>query len=115
MLLNGKVSDINNTLKYNPRIFVVTDIKYPIETINSNFKEDEVKVYFRDLKTSFNEKLPVFKKAPLVNVEGHRLDLHVLEVINEFFRVSEWSLRMDNEIDKERGYFTFDIWIASFD
>ena len=115
MLLNNKVSSINNTLKYNPRIFVVNGIKYPISTINSGYKDDQVKIYFKELSNSFGEKLPLFKKAPLVNVEGHRLDLHVLEVTNEYFRVSEWSYSMDDEIDGKRGYFTFDIWIASFD
>ena len=112
-ILNSKASKINNTLKYNPRIFVVKELRYPLTTIQSS--NDEVKVYFKDLKTSFNEKLPQFKKAPLVNVEGHRLDLHILEVTKDYFKVAEWSYAFDSNLDQNRGYFTFDIWIASFD
>ncbi|GBF18229.1 hypothetical protein C21_00386 [Arenibacter sp. NBRC 103722] len=111
-LLNGKVSSINNTLKYNPRIFVTTGIRYPLSTIHK--MANGVKVYFKDLKTSFNEDLPKFKKAPLVNVEGYRLDLHILEITEEYFRVGAWSYD-NSEIDDKRGYFTFDIWLASFD
>jgi hypothetical protein len=114
-ILNSKATKINNTLKYNPRIFVVNDIKYSVSTFrNRKNNSRDLKIFFKDLKSSFNERLPKFKKAPLVNVEGLRLTLHVMEITNEYFIVKAWSADGD-ELVYDRGYFTFDIWIASFD
>lgn len=113
-LLNNKVIRINNTLKYNPRIYVVNDLKYLMSYYD---KDSPVKVYFKDLVTSFNEKLPDFKRAPLINVEGHSVEIYVVKVTNEYFEITSGSALSSgkNDPNEARGYYTYDIWIASFD
>ena len=79
--MNQKISVINNSLKYNPRIFVVNDLRF----YESNFESgNSLIIYFKDLKTIFSEQLPNFSKPPFINVQGHSIDIDVRKVTNEY-------------------------------
>lgn len=111
--LNNKVISINSTLKYNPRIYVVNDLKYLVSYYDL---DQPVKIYFKDLVTSFNEKLPIFNKPPLINLEGHSINISIIKITNEYFEIISGSTTLEGENDKNeaRGYYTFDIWLASY-
>lgn len=118
-VLDHKISITNNSFKYNPRIYVVSDLKFS----NSNFESGvPLKVYFKDLKTIFGEQLPIFSKPPLINVQV--ISVQGLSIFIDVFNVTTTSVEFrsgagvsygpdDNNLIN--GYYKFDIWIASFD
>ncbi|HDZ15512.1 MAG TPA: hypothetical protein ENH60_11530 [Pricia sp.] len=105
--LENKVKKYNETVRYNPRIFVVNNVKFQSDITTR--KADTI--YFKDLNDSFGKKLPLFEKSPLLNVQGRAVDLNVIEVTSQYFVVSQTSYRLNSE----NKYDSFDIWIASFD
>ena len=117
--LNHKISIINNSFKYNQRIYVVNDLKF----YNANFDSTGLlKIYFKDLKTIFGEQLPIFSKPPLINVQV--ISVQGLSIFIDVFNVTTTSVEFrsgagvsygpdDNNLIN--GYYKFDIWIASFD
>lgn len=119
LVLDHKISITNNSFKYNPRIYVVSDLKFS----NSNFESGvPLKVYFKDLKTIFGEQLPIFSKPPLINVQV--ISVQGLSIFIDVFNVTTTSVEFrsgagvsygpdDNNLIN--GYYKFDIWIASFD
>lgn len=118
-VLDHKISITNNSFKYNPRIYVVSDLKFS----NSNFESGvPLKVYFKDLKTIFGEQLPIFSRPPLINVQV--ISVQGLSIFIDVFNVTTTSVEFrsgagvsygpdDNNLIN--GYYKFDIWIASFD
>lgn len=112
--VNKKISNIKTSLKYNPRIYIVNDLKF----YKSNFNRNNLLIiYFKDLLTIFGEHLPDFRKTPYINIQGHNIEINIQKVTNtyvEFISNSHDGFGIKDE-SKNENYFNFDIWIASFD
>lgn len=106
--INKKISSINNAARYNPRIYVVNNLKYSYKK-----NENGLRIYFKDLTTIFGEKLPIFSRKPYINTEGHNIDIEIQEVTKTYVDFSSGSA-LGYGIDEFDTYI-FDIWIASFD
>lgn len=109
--LNKKTQAIKNTLKYNPRIYVVKGLRF---TKTSLIKNKPLIIYYDDLKTIHSEKLPNFNSAPLVNVQGHSIDIDIIKVTNELVKLGSYSSSIYPE-NKKEDFYIFDIWFASFE
>lgn len=109
--INNKINNINSTTKYNPKIYIVKDLKFSYDK-----SKDGLKIYFRDLKTMFGEKLPDFKNVPFINVSGYTISMAIVEITNEYMVVSSGSA-YGRGTKQEDGnyYYRFDLWIASYE
>lgn len=108
--INRKVLGIKETLKFNPKIYVVTDLKYPYTNIKSY---DTVQLNFSSMKTIFGESLPEFNNIPFVNIQSHRADIDIMEVTKTSIKFLCNSYYGDGH-ENYPDYYYFDLWIASF-
>jgi len=103
--INNKVSSINNSFKYNPKIYIINGLKYP----DSN---DEMKFEFSRMKTIHDEDLPKFTKAPFITVQGYRAGIDILEITTNYVLL-DMSVTYDHPNGLKKNYFEFDLWIGS--
>lgn len=106
--INSKVAQVNNSLKYNPRIYIVNDLKYSYER-----NPKGLRVYFKDLTTVFGDKLPNFTNPPYINTEGYNIEIEIQEVTTTYVDLASGSA-LGEGIDDEDTYL-YSLWIASFE
>ncbi len=109
-LINRKVNQTQEDLKYNTRIYVANNLVFQTN------KEEETKTnkyWFKNLRTIYGEKLPDFKTPPLVitQVKEGGVSLIVVDISKEYveLRLSQESLML---YDAELSNHNFDMWIA---
>lgn len=100
--ITEKISSIDESFRYNPRVYIVNGLRFPKE-------EKGLKFMFSEMMTIYGEPLPKFKNPPLILVQGKSVGLEVLDVTKDYVQLdysSSWGF--DNS-----GYFEFDLWIGS--
>lgn len=105
--LDKKIRYINESFKYNPKIYVINNIAYPDgDTL--------LRLEFKDLETIFKERLPEFKNAPTVLIQGHTMVVSIREISKDHVTImSEIGFGdLKGRIPSLEG---FDILIASFE
>ncbi|WGH75149.1 hypothetical protein P8625_13895 [Tenacibaculum tangerinum] len=107
--INTKIMNIDESFKNNPKVYVVNNLKYPVNEFNNN----PITIYFKDMNSIHGEKLPKFKKIPFVNIQGYSIDLSIINVTREYVIVS-LSSYIGNENDNYPRNYRFDLWVASY-
>ncbi|WP_282118055.1 hypothetical protein [Maribacter aquivivus] len=103
--INKKVSSINNSFKYNPKIYIVNDLNFPDNAGKLTFS-------FSNMTTVHGEKLPKFNKAPFITVQGYSAGIQIIEVTKNYviLDMNMTYMALDgNTIDN----YKFDLWIGS--
>ncbi|QXP72618.1 hypothetical protein H0I31_02645 [Tenacibaculum sp. AHE15PA] len=103
--INNKVSSINKSFKYNPKIYIVNQLSYPEGS-------GEIKFEFSKMKTIHGETLPKFKKPPFITVQGYRAGIDILEITTTYILLNMGVTYEYPGISKKK-YFEFDLWIGS--
>lgn len=102
--IKSKVNEINNTFKYNPRVYIVDNLIYPG---GNNNDIDSARFYFKDMETIYGEKLPKFDKIPFVVPQGQKIGMDLLEVTTNSILVGSGLFYGDGD------NFKFNLWIGS--
>lgn len=103
--INRKVSSINKSFKYNPKIYIVNGLNIPR-------RSDKLKFSFSNMTTVHGEKLPKFDKAPFITVQGYRAGINVLEVTKSYVLLDANVFYMDDD-GRQIDNYKFDLWIGS--
>ncbi len=122
--INKKIKNSEETLKYTTKFYIVNDLKFPRNKIHEQVKNETLTLYFKNLTTVYNEKLPFFKFKPLIVLQGRGISLDVVEVTKDYVKVSSHEEYQYIELDKGRKFnnayyesgdskfYYFDMWIA---
>lgn len=109
-IINNKVTRTQEALKYSTRIYVANNLTFKTD---KNEEKRAQKYWFKDLRTIYGEKLPVFKTAPLVltQVKKGGVGLITVDITKDFveLRLSQESLML---YDAQLSDHNFDMWIA---
>lgn len=109
-IINQKVSQTQESLKYTPQIFVVKNLKYSqIEGRKTGLGEG-LKFYFKDFKTIYGESLPKFSSSPLVNLQGDGAEFVIVKKTKEYFEI---MLYVSSGNEGNEDLINFDVWIVS--
>jgi hypothetical protein len=102
--INNKLQKNQESLKYTTKVFVVKGLKY---VCNENIN----RLYFRDLKTFQNEKLPKFTTSPLVVLQGKRTHMEIWNITKDYIEVLS-NMGVWDEDNPDPKFLYFDMWIA---
>lgn len=103
--VNNKISSINSSFKYNPKIYIVNGLTYQQDSKERKFE-------FAKMKTIHGERLPKFNKAPFVTVQGYRSGIDILEITTTYVLLN-MSVTYSYPNIEEKNYYEFDLWIGS--
>jgi hypothetical protein len=109
-IINRKVSQTQESLKYTTKVFVIRDLKFPIAKFAANSRGEAFRVDFEKLVTIHGERLPKFKSKPLVMLQGKSIQLDLAEATKEYIRIGS-SMTYDYGSEDPKYYY-FDLWIA---
>lgn len=105
--VDRKIRYINESFKYNPKIYVISNIAYP--------KDDTLlRLEFKDLETIFNERLPKLKNPPTVLIQGHTIIASIREISKDHVTIMS-EIGFGDLTGRVPSLEGFDILIASFD
>ena len=108
--INKKVASTQEALKYSTRIYVANSL---IFKTNKNEKKLVQKYWFKNLRTIYAAKLPVFKTASFVFTQMKKggVSLIIEDITKDFveLRLSQESLML---YDAQLSDHIFDMWIA---
>jgi len=107
--INTKITNIDESFKNNPKVYVINKLKYP----NPQSNDKSITFYFRDMTSIHGEKLPKFKKVPFVNIQGYSIGLNILNVTREYITIHSSSYYGDGNGNYPKNY-RFDLWVASY-
>jgi hypothetical protein len=99
-LINRKVAQTQDALKYSSRIYIVKGLKHYHQ------KSDDVTFYFNSLETIEKEKLPKFKTPPSIIIQGMGSSYFIREATTEYVTLSAAFYHEQPE------YETLDLWIV---
>ena len=102
-LINRKVSQTQEALRYTPQIYVVQGLKHYYKKLD----EDSVSFYFKNLITSDGEKLPKFSKPPIINVQGKGSTYYIEEVTTEYVKLNAMFVYEGPDFEM------LDLWIVT--
>nr|WP_299071387.1 hypothetical protein [uncultured Allomuricauda sp.] len=111
-IINKKISNAQENLKYAARIYVVKDLEY-IKKEKQLISEGVLKFYFDEMITSKGEKLPKFKERPIIAIQtiSNGSSLAITQVTKEFVEVI-LSYRLVSRSNNDLITYKFDVWIA---
>lgn len=114
-LINRKVSQTQNALRYTPQIFVARGLVYNENTDEMSDKKPfrGNRYYYKNIKTIYGDKLPRFKKPPLLNIQGNSSEFLITNNTLEYFDLlitSTFSVP-----SKPLREFKFNIWLVPLD
>lgn len=90
-IINKKVTQTQEALRYTSRMYVVNGIK------NNHSKFESFKLYFKDLTTMDNEKLPNFNSTPVVSVQSTNSLYAVEKITKEYVQLKPYMGYMDEK------------------
>ncbi len=103
--INSKVASINSSFKYNPKIYIVNGL-------NFSDRSEKTKFSFSNMTTVHGEKLPRFKRAPFITVQGYMAGISILEVTTTYVLL-DMNMTYMSDDGKQIDNFKFDLWIGS--
>lgn len=106
--IDNKLNLNQEALKYTTKVFVINDLKYPGGATTE--RDKAFTIFFKDLKTNYNEGLPKFKSSPMVILQGKGIILDVAEITEDYVRINAMDT-FPYENDNNNFYY-FDMWIA---
>ncbi len=115
-LINNKLTQNQLALKYTPQIFVVRNLEYDEKVEDSKDEKTYrgLRYYYSDLKTIYNEDLPKFKIAPLLNIQGNNSEFLITKNTSDFFELLVTMTNSDLSQPNVTKY-KFDIWLVPLD
>lgn len=111
-LINNKVARAQQALRYSSRIYVVKNLEFRRDK-DGGMLEKKTRIYFKNLRTSKNEELPVFEQRPIISIQtiSNGSTLAITEVTKDYVEiVLNYELASRNGGDPTT--YKFDIWIA---
>lgn len=93
-VIDKKLSNNNQAFKNLIKVYAVKEVEFSpniVDNVNKKSPQKKIEyqdIYFNTLKTMYGERLPEFQDIPLVVIQSKIIEIELISVTNDFFRIT---------------------------